>query len=299
MKQLLTYLSIIFFSSCIKSIPLEIDVSDPKIVVNTLITEDQNIKVYISSTSSILDTNIIEINPQVKLYEDNSLTATLEINSEGFYTTDYLLSSSKKYRLEVTDAGLGTCTAIDTIPEKIPISVANFYMPVGFDEYGLPYYQADIQFKDPPNTKNYYEILIYRDETNLPQYINNYITTNASIINEGDQEYLPTSLFFSDELFNGNTFEISIKFLSGYQVVSPDEYAPDGNYYVILRSISSVYYSYRKSWTRHAYNQTVSDDILGMFFKGEPIDAYTNVTNGYGIFAGYNEDIKQLTLINK
>jgi len=290
MKQLLTYLSIIFLSSCIKSIPLEIDASDPKIVVNALITEDQDIKVYISSTSSISDTNINEVSPQIKLFEDNNFAANLEFNSEGFYTTDYTLSSSKQYKLEVTDSDLGICTAIDTIPEKVPISVANFNMPVGFDEYGSPYYQAEIQFQDPPNAENYYEILIYEEQYN--QYVSNYITSNASIINEGDQEYMPTSLFFSDELFNGNTFEISIKFIGASQILINGEYAPVGNYYVILRSISHVYYSYRKSWTRHAYNQTIPDDILGMFFKGEPIDAYTNVTNGYGIFAGYNEDIK-------
>jgi hypothetical protein len=296
MKLKYLFLYFLFLTSCIKPIPLEIDVSEPKIVMNALITEGRSIQLYIGTTSSFLDTNEIEIAPQIELFEENNRVAALEKDPEGFYTTFYPLSSLKQYKIEVRDADYGICTAIDTIPEKVPVTEAEFYF-TELDEYETPYFEAQINFDDPPNKQNYYEILIYDEKYN--EYVNEYITSNASIINEGDQEYMPTSLFFSDELFNGNNFEIKVKFVTSADRNDSNEIVPQGNNLIILRSISYTYYRYRKYWTRHAYNQTVADDILGMFFKGEPIDAYTNVSNGYGIFAGYNEDVIELTFINK
>ena len=300
MKNILFYFGIAFFASCITPIPIEIGTTEPKIVVNSLITTDQNIEVYIGSSSSITDTTVIPIHPVVELYEDNNLVTQLQPDSAGIYKANYTPLSLRQYKIKVTDSILGICSAVDTIPEKVPISEAEFYIPAGFDEYGTPYYEATVRFSDPPAVSNYYELLIYKEGGDLQDYyIGNYITSNPIIVNEGDQDYSPNSLFFSDELFNGELFEISIKFQSGFQMLNPETYAPDGNYYVILRSVSSSYYKFRKYWTRHAYNQTLSEDLLGMFFKGEPIDAYTNIVNGYGIFVGYNQDIKSMTLINK
>jgi len=296
MKIYYLFLFIICLTSCIKPIPLEIEMSEPEIVVNALITEGQSVKVYIGTTSSFLDTTEIKLTPQIELFEENSRVAALEMNPEGYYTTFYPLSSLKQYKLIVTDTDMGICSAIDTIPEKVPVTDAEFYF-TSLDEFGTPYFEAEIHFDDPPNKKNYYELLIYEEKYN--KYVNEYITSNASIINEGDQEYMPTSLFFSDELFNGNNFGIKIKFVTSGLTNESGEHVPDGDNFVILRSVSYTYYSYRKYCTRHLYNQTVADDMLSMFFKGEPIDAYTNVDNGYGIFAGYNEDVKELTFINK
>ncbi len=292
---------ILILTSCTKSIPLELNEIEQQLVVNALISPENNIEVFINTTFSILDTNISNINPRVQLFENNTLVADLQQNINEIYQIDYTLSSSKQYRIEVTDSFFGSCIAIDTIPEKVLIDDATFFLPAGFDDYGYPYYETTIKFADPKNIPNYYEIIIFNgSSSSVPDsYITELVTSNESIINEGNQDYLPNSLFFSDILFDGSTFELKIKFLSGYQMLGENIYVPDSDYYIILRSISYTYYLYRKYWTRHSHNQTVSNDLLGMLFNGEPVDAYTNIENGYGIFAGYNEDIKKITFINK
>jgi len=46
--------------------------------------------------------------------------------------------------------------------------------------------------------------------------------------------------------------------------------------------------------TRHAYNQQFQNEFLDFIFKGEPQNMFTNIENGYGIFAGYCESTFQI-----
>lgn len=291
---------LVTISACTKLLPLEIGESVSKLVVNSIILPDTNIVIYIGATQSISDTNILNIDAKLDLYENENYVSTLNFVTEGVYSTDYRPFVSKSYKIVVSESNYETCIATDTIPEKTLIDEATFYLPAGFDEYGTPFYEATINFKDKEDVANFYEIVIYSGTKNTPQnFITDFSTENIALINEGDAEYLPTSLFFSDEMFEGKEFEIKIKFTSGYQMSQQGNYEPDADYYILLRSISRSYYFYRKGWTRHAYNQTISDDVLGMLFKGEPIDAYTNITNGYGVFVAYNQDCKKLILSKK
>ncbi len=298
MKKIL-YFSLLLITSCTKILPLDIDDNKRKLVINSILSPDTNISVYVSTTTSILDTNTFQINPKIDLYENNIYIATLKYSSNGIYSTNYIPLIYRQYKIIVTEPNFENNTAIDTIPEKILIKDATFFLPSGFDDYGTPFYEATIKFDDIENASNYYEIIIFSgNEENPENYITEFQTTSTTIINEGNQDYLPTSLFFSDILFNGEEFEIKVKFSSGYQMSAPGIYVPDMEYYVMLRSISHSYYLYRKFWNRHSYNQTVADDLLGMLFKGEPIEAYSNIDNGYGIFVGYNQDCKKITFTN-
>jgi len=105
--------------------------------------------------------------------------------------------------------------------------------------------------------------------------------TDPVLLNEGDIPYLPTTYFFSDELFNGQKYTLQINRDLGYGI--PQK--------IILRSVSRNYYLYRKYWTRHYYNQTTDESGLrGIIYKGEAQPMYNNIENGYGIFAGYVEN---------
>ena len=200
------YFSLILIASCIKSVPLEIEESEQTLVVNSLISPDSNIIVFVNTTISMLESNSKNINPKVELFENDNYITILDKNIDGIYSTNYIPVASKQYKIKITESNFETCTAIDTIPEKVIIQYATFFLPAGFDESGTPYYEATINFNDSVKISNYYEIVIYSgDEENPDNYITELLTTNNSIINEGNQEYFPTSLFFSDILFDGNS----------------------------------------------------------------------------------------------
>ena len=65
----------------------------------------------------------------------------------------------------------------------------------------------------------------------------------------------------------------------------------DANYKKLFKSCSLEYYQFRKSWTKHLYNQQTNaslDDPVQLLFLGDPVVLYSNVSGGYGVFAGYN-----------
>ena len=112
---------------------------------------------------------------------------------------------------------------------------------------------------------------------------------------EGDLDYKPTTIFFSDQLFNGEKVSISSKILQANNIETSYYLLDDFETIAVLRTISYAYYQYRKKWTRHLYNQGVdinvedSEELRAFLFTGEPVNMYTNVENGYGIFAGFSK----------
>ena len=149
-----------------------------------------------------------------------------------------------------------------------------------------------ISFTDPPDATNYYELLISSKPGGTNGWYTEYETNDPVLMNEGDQDYHPTSFFFSDELFNGEQYTMRIKNGVGY--MTKDNKLTPTPLYATLRSVSRAYYKYRKYYTRHAYNQQSQNEFIDLIFKGEPQNMFTNIENGYGIFAGYCETTRQI-----
>jgi len=66
-------------------------------------------------------------------------------------------------------------------------------------------------------------------------------------------------------------------------------------YYLVFKSISEDYYFFKKSLSKHKFNQLIQpstfDLDLDIIFQGEPSELYSNVNNGFGIVAGFQEVI--------
>lgn len=280
-----------FLFSCSKEIDIPFDEGYQKMVLNSLFSPNEPISINISTSMNILansESNQL-FQKKYNLYENDSLIfskTTLSDNISGPFP-----SEGKIYRITVETEEYGNIVAIDTCPKKVLITEAKIEMPIGFDEFGMPISQANITFEDPVNECNYYELIIYQKQGDEIVYCTELSSNDEIIINEGDSDYLPTTIFFSDKIKNGETITLHIKLNLSF-IQENGEYLPNETF-VILRSISQNYYSYRKYWTRHFYNQNKLGDPLDVLFLGEPIEMYTNIENGFGIFAGYSEHIVQ------
>lgn len=289
----------VFFSSCLTEISFDVEYVEPKLVVNSFISpNDTVVTVYVSSTAGITDSVSPKTKAVVKLYENGSFTSDLTSSDGYIFTSDYHIKAGHEYKISVEDELYGACTAGDTVPNVTPVYEAEYQIPVGHDEYGTPYYEARIEFEDDPMQKNYYEIVLFYKLQSEIHYITELSTTDPIILNEGIMDFHPSSIFFSDELFNGNMCSVSLKFQSTFSSNEYGEFIETQEHFVLLRSVSRSYYLYQQFLLKHIYNQTIAEDILGMYFKGEPSDAYSNVENGYGIFAGYDQSIKRMTFKN-
>ncbi|NLJ43797.1 MAG: DUF4249 family protein, partial [Bacteroidales bacterium] len=107
------------------------------------------------------------------------------------------------------------------------------------------------------------------------------------ITSTGLLDYNPKTLIFTDKMFDGKHCSVKIYFAT-------QAYA-DYNLTITFRSVSESYYKYKER--QFAYLFSLENDIFsGM---SEPINLYSNITGGYGIFAGYSSDEKIITVSGK
>ena len=283
----------IIFLSCTKEIEFPLDKNESNLVVNSIFNPDKcfnfNFSYDIEITQSYSNIND---SIKVKLFENESIIIDTTCLL-GELQTNYYPKPNFIYKLSLENRYGVITTSTDNIPELVNIKEATIRYPAGIDKYGDEYAEASITFSDPPLIKNYYEVLIYGFyENEISGYWisdGDIKVIDAVLLNEGDKDYLPTTFFFSDELFDGQEYTLRIN--------SPGGIGNSTNYIVSLRSISKNYYLYRKYFTRHSYNQQFEGDFLDLVYKGEPQPMFSNIVSGYGIFAGYQETTSVLNNI--
>lgn len=303
-KTKISLFCILLLTSCIKEIPLDETSFTPRLVVNSIICPDSIIKVQVSKTVMITDTGkrIID-NANVSLYKDGVFYSNLANIDSGYYVFGTYPEKGRLYEIKANAPGFNPVSATEVIPEKTEIISCSFKGPIAAidptigDEMG----DINIVFKDNASVKNYYELVFYWLNNGIKDYISIYnVYQDIPVLkNEGDIDYEPSSIFFSDELFNGKEYSLNIKMYmpfsrsgNNWEIIEPH-----GKLYVILRTTSYNYYKYRKLWTRHRHNQNQGLDYYQDLFRGEPITMFTNVTNGNGIFAGYSQDVEEAPFI--
>jgi hypothetical protein len=260
------------FFSCSKEIEIDTQGFKQQVVVNSIFCPGEPFIFDFSLTQT--PTNAFtKINDSiyVSLYSDNKKILETKILADSLITNIYPQYECS-YQLKVHIEGFDTVYACDTVPARADIVNTSFIGPTSIDKYGDQFAQYYIGISDPVQTKNYYELNWgYNYESK---------TTDPVLLNEGDLPYNPTTYFFSDELFNGQIYTMSINY------GLPRGSKPS----IAIRAASRNYYLYRKSLTRHLFTQPTRDMGVGAFiYKGEAQPMYTNIVNGVGIFAGYAE----------
>jgi len=159
----------------------------------------------------------------------------------------------------------------------------------------LPFCSVSVNIKDDPDEENFYEVklllkLFFNDSVTNTVYQVPIYSYDPVVKNEEILDYSPAILPFSDKLFNGQTKTIDFLYHPPWLNMSGDgehNTYSYGSYRVIVvfREISQQMYYYRKSMIRHLYNQQTDNfEVLG-----DPVQLWSNIANGYGIFAGYTQ----------
>jgi len=289
-------ISIFIILSCTKELPIK-EVENNSLSINSLITPDSIVEININSISSMNETPVFVDDAKISFYQNDSFLTELAYNNNGWYKSFFYPQTDKNYKIKI-EHNNKTYTAKTYIPSKTIIKNATIKFTDNYNENQEPISTIKISFYDNKETNNYYELIFFHNLNEygreLLDYFNFYNMNEAVVLNEGDWQFQPTSIFFSDELFNGDTLNMKFDVL-----IMP--YCENNNLYAELRSISKSYYLYRKYWTRHYFNQQNDehvDDPLMILFQGEPIEMYSNINAGYGIFAGYSSDIKKIECLN-
>ncbi|OFY35285.1 MAG: hypothetical protein A2W91_07585 [Bacteroidetes bacterium GWF2_38_335] len=265
--------------SCEKIIDINIPDKEKKIVLNSIITNDSSMVINLSKSMSVLDDDEITFidDATVKLYEDGVLVAE-PVNAGGgnYPVTGFTPVKGKKYKVTASNSTLKSISAEDKIPNSIEILSID---TISTEIEGTPSIECSIEFEDPSGVENYYILTANISSGGYTSPVNIY-TMDINIEDYLDIKY---GIMIRDDVFNGNKYKLIINF---------DKYNFSGLVNKVdfqLQSVSKDLYLYSLSYTRNART--------GNNLFSEPVQVYSNVKDGLGIFGAYSVSQKSVTFV--
>ena len=293
---------------------VDVDVPDhqPRLVSNVFLEAGKSITVALSSSQSILTKDPLQpvLGATLVLLEEGQTVATIEEGELGIYYSSFKPLAGKTYTLQITKEGYEPVEAETFIRPPVPIQAIDYdttvFQYTHFDDDGpvteknITLSEVRLTIDDPADERNYYELLLYSYENyiravydnegnyvtddTVSGFVQQYIASNDPAMTdgggdflEGEDEVYGEALTFGDEFLNGKTYTLRFG-MSGSSGSGQEE----GQFMVMLRSISEAQYRYFRSADLQYEND-------GNPFA-EPVQVYSNVRNGYGIFTGFSAD---------
>lgn len=284
----------VVFTSCETVVDMKLPEQPPKMVVNSFFTPDSLIMLHLSKSQFVLKNQ--ELKPitdgEISLFENGKYIGKFtHINKGFYYLPGFFPKENVMYTLNASGAGLKSVEAIDFIPTKPLINrieLSNSYYE------GENYKDFIVYIQDKAEEENYYMVDLLGK-----RYDYVYDTLTYDIIDSVEVYervgFMSQDLVFedqgassqaiiSDKLFNGSIYPLRLS-VSAYYF---DEYSNMGYFEmsVQLRQVSKAYAQYVLTYSKNRYSDPFS----------QPVQVYTNVTNGFGIFAGYSSTLSSVKL---
>jgi len=292
--RLVLFLIISALMSCEKIIDITIPDRDRKIVVNGLISPDKPVSVNLSRSLSVLETDTLDFisGAEVTLFHGNDQVGKLKEGYSGnYYLTDFLPQVGESYRLTASAGDLTPIEATALVPAVVPFMEVDTTTLTG--EWGQKELRLRIKFHDPAGIKNIYafgvDMTFKEYDYNTMTWTGKKNTQPVYLFGNNDQFLQDEShefqgkLFFDDKLFDG--MEKSVEFgLSDYTYFNSDTIWLT----VRMEQIDPSYFLYIVS--SEAYQQANGNPF------SEPVQVFTNVNHGYGIFGGSSASLFQMIL---
>lgn len=274
-------IGLLFFmiaTSCQKEIEVKLSDFELKPVVNCLFSNDQPFQVFVSLPKKPYEKSYYLVkNAEVTINDEKGNVKTIPWVKDGMYSLpDFKPTIGILYSIEVKIPGFENASASDSIPGKQPELISYTTLSdVGIDDEGNTFSQLAIEFHDP-DIKNYYDVkykYLNKHPIQTTQGSNLYLygifSNDISVINEGMETFL-NSTIFRDELFNGHKYKINF-----YYFTAPS--------HTIFFNYSVTAYNFIRSSFIHDYTK-----VYDFWETYEPLPLYSNIKNGYGIFAGFS-----------
>lgn len=316
------------FTSCESNMNVDIPVQAPKLTVNCILKTDEAVTMQITESQSYLestDTSKFVRNAMVQLFEDNILVDNLIYNEYKQFNQKFgnyislkgvIPSPDYSYRLEVNVPGFEEVTSITSIPQPVPIlSVDTNTVFIKNGDYTYKTLECAIKFEDPLEIKNYYKLSIDRlglfetcknwgtncktelghyggtffcNDINSIYYRRNPDTPGGISFEKENEERWFREIFLTDNTFDGKIYVLKVLipmfwFSDLAPSPNPGEKFTPRKVNIKLYSVNEEYYKYSNSY----FNQTYKKN--DMF--SEPIQVYSNIIHGGGIFSGASVSI--------
>lgn len=301
MKKVILLLTLFALNlSCEKEIELNAEEQQPRIVVNCTFNETDTVKVELSESRSLLESPILPLieDADLRLYRQDGTEIGAFTYSPSIYTnTHYSLAADElepgnTYTIKANKSTFESVEASSYIPSKIIINAIDTTTNIPQQNE----MKFTVNFSDNAAEKNYYilssTVVVYTiedmDDT-LILFKSVGMSTKEFIAANGNQEPDGTiygaQFVFTDELFNGENFSFDYQQELNY----PGEFEDVESYCEVrIQNVSEDFYKYQRSLA--VYQSTENSPFA------EPVQVYTNVKNGFGLFAGYSQSTRRIVL---
>jgi len=287
MKNILfVTLIIVLFTSCEDFFSTTLKVDPPphkdQIVTSAFFSNtDTTLKALVNRSTAILendnfDTRNLE-NSNVRLFSGDQLLTTIPYveNTSRFNHfedgANVVFEAGQTYTLKVDHPDYEEATATVVVPDEVVPFRMDLEEDAGVDEYGDRNDRVTVEFNDPPDVENFYEMALF----SVRDFGNGDFSVESHYINTLDLN-LRESFFdastLSDESFNGQTYKLQLD-INRYENEGEDVQT-----FLIWRSITKDYYQFSRS----VILQNEAEDF-GPF--SEPVTIKSNFENGLGLFS--------------
>jgi len=293
MKKLILFLSVtsfLLFTNCTKEIEFDAQDIAPRIVVNSLFTNDSLWTANISRSVGVLETTSytsIE-DADVSIFDGNGVQVTTLTNQgDGLYTslTGATPQADELYTIEVTAPGYTSVSATNRIPTTVQINSIDTVSSTNSD--GENILETTINFQDPSANENYYMVEVLVKGTLIDEFegdtiefreplqisCNDINVETINRFNSGGFENTYLYLMLKDENFDGEDYALTFSVINYAELKDLELFGE-----IRLVNTSEAYFNYLKSF--NMYQRANGNPFA------TPVQVYSNVENGMGIFAG-------------
>ena len=307
-KNILLLIVLSIFWACEKPVTIDIPEKPSRLVVNGWIGKDSIISVHIGKSKYSLaprdfSGHLIESytvkNAVPVIYENNISIDTLIYNPSDFQY--YSLRNRKiragySYVIKVNAAGFTEAIAESNVPSLPAIRSLQRVKNARTNSSGLYEDEITLTLNDPAGEENFYLVQVYSPAYSIGfgYPIACVRTTDKDIEMLGyadpmdaDNCYEGDNLLMKDVNFNGGQKVLKLYVESGMlqNYVDPGS-GRVSRPYVHVISITKDHFKFTKSF--NLYWNTEDNPFA------EPVNVFTNVRNGYGVFSAYEKMVDTL-----
>ena len=293
-------------NACVE--PAELDLQEPSkiVLLSQQFYPGEPLQVIVAQSQPLFTGGNSYINnADVSIFKNDELVGKLrrDFDTEGVYgTNDNIIpEEGATYKISVEADGLPVVNAEDRVPPAVRIRALEIPViekQINENKETEVNFKVDVVISDPANKANYYHLSFYqfiydyvllgRDTIRLPFPTIVSPTIVQSNVNDPFRTHPEGGGMITDELFNG---EIKTLSFNGNVTYNKERKIP-GELVVELRTVTSNYYHFfdslqRQSQSSGNFNITAFDD---------PTSVFTNIENGFGVFAGYSYTVESIEL---
>ncbi len=296
MNKYIIYILLILTASCETPVTPDLPDDNEQVVVYSFFRPGQPMRFDVFRTTSILESPV----PQrlrglvIELYQNGQLIESIPDENFESYISSTLVQSGQTYHFRI-ETVFGVVTGETFVPNPVQIESATFsteVIDINLGEFGYP---ASVTFTDPGDELNYYALEVFVDqcdegcqETEISGELNELLIEDVKVNTSGNTDITISSgpdgidglryIYFSDNGLTGDQFTLDFYIIP--TLIDPDNHENVKIQY-ILKSITEDYYDYLIS---SDYQKQIEEEGV----LTEPVQVFTNIQNGLGVFSGYS-----------